>query len=345
MHVDIDTAATVFVVRRPYRPRSSSERTDHVTTPLRDDPLPHGITVAELTEAIALNRSWRAVARHFGSHSAHLARRLRAAADVRGLDYSHFSATRFDDKTLVDVVTTATTWDEVLQRLGYAATSGTARATIRKHCRRLQIDFSHLALALPGEREVLSPQLELLRTAGPYLVAAVFVLLGCPVSFAPEGAAYDLVIDHPERGLERVQVKTTTRRSGRTWNCKLTRSEYRRGVVGGHGRASYCAEEVDAFACVDGAGGVYLIPIDIVEGKTSIHLRRYDAWRVPLRLTSTMLMRDGAWPSLDKASGWGPEDRGFKSLRPDHSPSSALALFSGLDGEVDGTSHEAVALS
>src|SRR4051794_29673105 len=78
--------------------------------------------------------------------------------------------------------------------------------------------FNTTHLLLPdapngAEAGVFTPRLEHLRAAGPHLVAAALSLVGRPVSTAPEGAAYDLVVDDDHRGLLRLQVKTTTRRA------------------------------------------------------------------------------------------------------------------------------------
>ena len=183
---------------------------------------------------------------------------------------------------------------------------------MRKHCRRLGIDTSHLvlpSLASAATSNGFTPQPEHLRAAGPHLVAAALTLAGYAVSHAPEGMAYDLVVDLGSEGLRRVQVKTTTRRANGTWVCQMTRTEYRKEAASGHVPAFYCAEDVDLFACVDGSGAIYLIPIKAVEGRTGIHLRRYDAFRLPLRLVGLT--------GLEPAT-FGPPDRRATKLR--HSP-------------------------
>jgi hypothetical protein len=248
--------------------------------------LPRAVDRSELVEAVRTHTSWRGVMRRLGFTTSRTGRVLREICDELGVDYGHFRSIGPDDASIAAVVPASDTWAEALQQLGYASGSGSARATLRKHCQRLGVDTSHLRLhaVSPDVPHVHSPQLEHLRAAGPHLVSAVLTLLGYRVSGAAEGAAYDLVLDDPKKGLLRVQVKTTTRRSANTWNCKLTRSEYRPGVIGGHARANYCAEDVDVFACVDGDGRVYLIPIALVEGMTCISVRRYDDFCLPLRL-------------------------------------------------------------
>lgn len=77
-----------------------------------------------------------------------------------------------------------------------------------------------------------------------------------------------------------MQVKTGTSRDSRSWKCIPSRSEYDRNGHGGHRRGIYSAEDIDYFACVDGDLQLYLIPIDVVEGRASIQLRKYDGYRV-----------------------------------------------------------------
>src|SRR4051794_32108512 len=249
--------------------------------------LPRPVDVTALREAVRTQRSWRGVMRELGFTGSRTGRVLREVCDEFGIQYAHFRLVGPDDDLIARIVPAVRSWSEALEQLGYARASGSARATVRKHCRRLDIDTSHLLLPdAPGsgEKSTLEPRPECLRAAGPHIVAAALTLTGRSVSTAPEGAAYDLVVDDTEHGLRRIQVKTTTRRANDTWACQLTRSEYRRGKVGGHGPARYCAEEVDLFACVDGDGKIYLIPIGAVEGSMTIHLRRYDAFRLPIRM-------------------------------------------------------------
>lgn len=45
-------------------------------------------------------------------------------------------------------------------------------------------------------------------------------------------------------------------------------------------RVPYSREEVDFFAIVDGDLSVYMIPIHVVEGQSSVHVRRYTHYRL-----------------------------------------------------------------
>lgn len=248
--------------------------------------LPAGITEPQLREVVAANRSWRAVMRALGLRSSSYGPKLRNACNELDIDYSHFRSILATDARLREVITTSTDWPTALAKLGYAQGSGTARATVRKHCSRLGVDTTHLAATLPrtviSELDELSPQLEHLRQAAPYMVVAALSLLGIPVAIAPEGTRYDLIVDLPGRGLMRVQVKSGTKRDSRSksWTCSLSRSEYDITGSGGHRLAVYSSEEIDFFACIDGDLQLHLIPIAAVEGLRNINLRKYAAYRV-----------------------------------------------------------------
>jgi hypothetical protein len=249
--------------------------------------LPRPVEIAALRAAVSSQTSWRGVMRCLGFTTSRTGRVLRDICDEIGIDYRHFRVIGPGDASLTRVVPAAGSWSEALGQLGYSPDSGSARATVRKHCRRLGIDTSHLSLPESPAQPLsgaFTPRLENLRAAGPHIVAAALTLAGYAVSWGPEGAPYDLLVDIRSQGIRRIQVKTTTRRSAETWHCELTRSAYKREALGGHVRSCYSAEDVDLFACVDGDGAVYMLPIHLVEGKTSISLRKYAAYRLPLRL-------------------------------------------------------------
>lgn len=234
-----------------------------------------------LTAAVETSRSWRQVLVKIGLTPNRHARRLRGLSDEWGISYAHFRYHVFSDEHLRDVLSTATSWSEVISRLGYAEDSGSARGTIRKHARRLGLDLGRLtARTRPAAASLpLQPNLLHLRQAGSYLVAGAFTLAGYRVCWPLEPAVYDLVVATDERML-RVQVKTTSQRACGAWSCSITRSEYA-AVAGGKRKVRYVPDEVDAFAIVDGAGDVYVIPIEDVAGLTNLSMRRYEAYRVP----------------------------------------------------------------
>ena len=250
--------------------------------------LPACVTEQQLRAAVAANRSWRAVMRTLGLTSSSSGPKLRNACNALDIDYSHFRSILATDARLQEVITTSTDWPTALKELGYAKGSGTARATVRRHCGRLGIDTSHLASSSLDEPAVselhaMRADLQNLRHAAPHMVQAALSLLGCPSAVAAEGSRYDLIAELPCRGLQRIQVKTSTRRDAKSgsWACSLSRSEYDLAGSGGHRQAVYSSEEVDYFACVDGDLQVHLIPIAAVEGQRVINLRKYAAFRVP----------------------------------------------------------------
>jgi hypothetical protein len=245
------------------------------------------VRLDELAAAVAAERSWRGVLRRLGFTTSRTGRVLRQACDELGIDYTHFRQITPDDQALRTVIPNACTWSEALERLGYAPGSGSARATVRKHCRRLGLDTAQLTLhseVPPGVDQVhphgATDLPRQLRSAGPFLVAAALTLQGYGVSLAAEGLAYDLVVDMAGT-LRRVQVKTSSSMSRGQWCCGLRRTRYSASGHGGHRHALYTSEDIDFFACVDGRGRIYLIPIGVVEGRSTITLRRYEAFRVP----------------------------------------------------------------
>jgi hypothetical protein len=237
--------------------------------------LPCGLTEQGLRELVAANRSWRAVLRAVGSRSAHQGRQLRKACDELGIDYSHFTMRTWSDDQLRVALTTVRSWPELLDALGFAQNSGSARATVRKHATRLGLDTAALsdpAVAKRTDPFAAHPDLKHLRAAGAYLVAGACALAGYKVSWPLEPAVYDLLVDTGT--IHRVQVKTTTYRVDGTWACKITHSASSE-------RAWYTASEIDFFGIVDGDRDVYMIPVGVLDGLARIYVRRYEAYRLP----------------------------------------------------------------
>lgn len=163
--------------------------------------LPRPVAVEELRAAVRAARSWRGVMRALGFTGSRTGRVLRAICDEHAIDYAHFRHARADVHDLAELVASSSSWDELLTSLGYAAESGSARATVRKHCRRRGIDLSKLTMNVPPTmpEHRLTPDPAFLRRAAPYLVAAALTLAGAAVSLAPEGVAYDLLADVPDQ--------------------------------------------------------------------------------------------------------------------------------------------------
>jgi hypothetical protein len=247
--------------------------------------LPIGVTEERLRQVVAANRSWRGVMQALGLKSSSFGPKLRNACNALDVDYGHFRSILATDARLREVISTSADWPTALGRLGYAKGSGTARATVRKHCKRLGIDTSHLPSSHPfapvaAGLDQFTPKREHLRNAGPYLVLFAFNAAGVPATLAPEGVAYDVLADIPAEGLTRVQVKTGTMWDSGGWICRLSRSQYDKNGHGGHRQAVYSSEDIDYFACIDGDFQLFLIPIAVVEGLGSISLRKYEAHRL-----------------------------------------------------------------
>lgn len=245
--------------------------------------LPGGVSKDELRAAVAASRSWRGVLRHVGLTSPRYGRRFQRACDELGIDYGHFRNRVFHDDQLREVLATAESWPEALQRLGYADESGSARASIRRHAVRLGLDVARLS-AGPGPSSAspfaAPPEQIRLREAGAYIVAAACALVGHKVSWPLEPAIYDLLVDTGPTGIQRVQVKTCTYQLAGSWVCRITRSEYA-DAPGGKRRVHYSPDEIDYFAIVDGDLAVYLIPAAVLAGLGTICVRKYAAFEVP----------------------------------------------------------------
>jgi PD-(D/E)XK endonuclease len=194
--------------------------------------------------------------------------------DAFGIDHSHFTGQRrWSDRQLVRAVESARTWREVMEQLGLIDNATNLRA-VRTHLLRLRVDASHLnekaRSAAPRQPE---PQLAHLRTAGPTLAAAWFMLRGYHVLWPLEPCRYDLAVQ-ADGAIQRIQVKTATYCDQGTFMAQLANS--RRA---GH-RELYDVDEIDSFFVIDAQLNAYLIPFADVAGYRSISLRNYRAYLV-----------------------------------------------------------------
>ena len=103
------------------------------------------------------------------------------------------------------------------------------------------------------------------------LAAAWFTLCGHDVAWPLEPCAYDLLVWSEGRA-QRVQVKSTTRRTESGWFASISRH----GSSGG----PYDPEDIDLFFVVDGDLNYYLIPVSVVGGLRAIALRSYERFLV-----------------------------------------------------------------
>lgn len=104
------------------------------------------------------------------------------------------------------------------------------------------------------------------------LAAGWFALCGYSVSWPLEPCRYDLLVER-EGQTVRVQVKTTTVRTGTSWTVWLSTTA--------GSRQPYSIEEIDAFFIIDGDLNYYLVPVDRVGGLHAVQLSAYQPFRVP----------------------------------------------------------------
>lgn len=244
--------------------------------------LPGGVTVDALREAVTANRSWRGVLRHFGMSAPRNGRVLRAACDALGISYAHFQVSRWPSmppETLATALDASSSWTQVIHRLGFAEDSGSARASVRRRALELGLDVSHLTGRPEADADdpfAGSGDVDNLRHAATFLVAAKCTLLGHRVAWPLEPQPYDLLVDTRQRGLLRVQVKSSTRFADGSWIASITRR-----ARAAHGqRTPYTAEDIDYFGVVVPDGEVYMLPIALVEGQTGVSLRKYENFRI-----------------------------------------------------------------
>jgi hypothetical protein len=229
---------------------------------------------AEVAEAVRQSRSWRGVLRVLGlsATSGSAIRSVRNQADRLNLDHSHFTGQRtWTHEQLAAAISRATTWEEVAETLGLFGSTGTT--TVRGHALRLGIDTGHLAAFESASRSPadMTPRRANLPRAGSLMAAAWFELCGLAVSWPMEPCRYDLLVWRDGRA-ERVQVKTTTVKMGKSWTVWLSTTS--------GGRAPYDPDEIDEFFVIDGDLNHYLIPVAAVGGLMVIHLSAYQGYRL-----------------------------------------------------------------
>lgn len=69
---------------------------------------------------------------------------------------------------------------------------------------------------------------------------------------------------------ERIQVKTTTVKQGKSWTVWISNT--------GRTRTTYGPDEIDQFFIIDGDLDYYLIPVAAVGGLTAINLSAYRSY-------------------------------------------------------------------
>jgi hypothetical protein len=152
---------------------------------------------------------------------------------------------------------------------------------MKGHAARLGLDVSHLRQITSQPQPVASlasAELSMLRVAAPSIAMAWFALRGCPVALPIEPQEYDLMVTMP-KGVQRVQVKTTTNRAADgKWQVGVGRRPYSLDKTAG--KAPYDPDSLDLFFIVDGDGGIYLIPSRVLAGRVGIILDAYAPYKV-----------------------------------------------------------------
>jgi hypothetical protein len=245
---------------------------------------PQEVSAERLARAVGEGTSWRGVLRALGlPPSSRRSRELRARCQELKIDHSHFiGSRRVTDAELRTTVPRAKGWGDLLHRLGYSPDNVAARQRIEAHLLRLGLNADHLGQQRASAQDGMHAHHLLmtnLREAGALVVAAILALEGRKVSWPLEPTHYDLIAESPT-GLQRVQVKTTTRKAGGTWVCSLSRSTYAADSAGLRRRSWYSPDDVDVFGVVDGDLNVYMIPASLVAGLSAIHVRKYGSYRV-----------------------------------------------------------------
>lgn len=159
-----------------------------------------------------------------------------------------------------------------MARLGLADES--YKDTLKGHAARLGIDVSHLdptrPVATPSPWSM-TPAEKHLRRAGSLIAATWFTLCGHDVAWPLEPARYDLLVTS-DVVTRRVQVKTTTVRTGQSWTAWLSST--------GRSRRTYDPDEIDDFFVVTADLDAYLIPVAVVGGLQAIVLSTYSTYRI-----------------------------------------------------------------
>lgn len=118
----------------------------------------------------------------------------------------------------------------------------------------------------------MQPDVANLPRAGSLLAATWFELCGLAVAWPLEPCRDDLLV-WLDGLAQRIQVKTTTVRTGSGWTVRLSssRKELR----------TYDPDEIDQFFVIDGDYNLYLIPLPAVGGLTAISVSAYQGYRLP----------------------------------------------------------------
>jgi hypothetical protein len=194
---------------------------------------------------------------------------------------------RYTDDQLREAVAKSTNWTQVMRALG--KNPGGSNKGVVAAAEQLGLDTSHFvykrsfqpvsSVAVPFGNDVRHGG-----QSGLSIAARWFLDRGYVVSVPLEPAAYDLVTES-DKGLKRVQVKTTSQKqaNGRyvARVARMLRDATAARNSNGHRRAvPYSPESVDYFFIATPKSS-FLIPIDVVDGRLYLVLdEKYAAFEV-----------------------------------------------------------------
>lgn len=258
-------------------------------------------TDEELRQAVKSAASWGDVVVGIGRVDESKARRYVQAHAVRlGLEVSHLPSFRpvapvgAHDlpplRDLAGVVRESRSWAEVMRKCGLRG--GSMPVVLKRRAEEEGIDFSHFRgqgwsaaplAAVPGPFSR-APEAKYVHRAATALASAWFLGRGYMVSWPAEPALYDLIAES-DRGLVRVQVKSTRSRDKKgQWIAGISRQVYDaavRSANGARSRHPYSAEDLDFFFVVTASNEMYLLPVAVVAGRSTLTLdRKYAAFKV-----------------------------------------------------------------
>jgi hypothetical protein len=247
-----------------------------------DSPKERSWSNTDLTNAVAVSRSWRGVMRKLGLcvTATGSIRVVKSRVALLGLDTSHFTGQRtWSDAALKRAAAQTYSWDELLTAIGTKSRSADARIRVKAHAVRLGLDLSHI-IDQPQDtcgQPVPRPALRNLREAATSLAACWFALCGSTAAIPLEPTVYDLLVSTAD-GIKRVQVKTTTYNGKTGWQVVVGRRPY--SIGNREPLVPYDPDSIDWFFIVDGDLKIYLIPSNVIAGRVSILLRAYTKYIV-----------------------------------------------------------------
>jgi hypothetical protein len=195
----------------------------------------------------------------------------------------------YTDAQLKEAVASSSSWADVMEKIGKPRSG--AAAHVRMVAGRLGLDSSHFIVRRNALPVMAAPPLPFTHgrtgigsTSSLSIAMQWFLERGYLVSVPIEPAPYDLVTES-DNGLERVQVKTTSRRDqAGGYKARLARSVYVSGAQpnsgGSYKLVPYEAGIVDYFFVITKDGTTYLIPATVVEGAVDISLSRYGEFKI-----------------------------------------------------------------